>query len=199
VNPGRGADRRSAGRWWLRAGSVLVLVAAALADAAGQEGECVRWRAAFAAMPLRTMEIETPQGRSALSVRVAATPEQQAAGFQCATPAEVKENRILFDFRREILSQFHMQNVPLPLDIAFAKGDGRIFALLRMEPSPTALYGPLGAFRYAVEAPAGFFAARGVAPGTARLIVPPSSSLRIPSWSYPAEGSSLARRQTTSR
>jgi uncharacterized membrane protein (UPF0127 family) len=168
---------------------VLVLVVTALAGAAGQEGECVRWRAAFAAMPLRTMEIETPRGRSALSVRVAATPEQQAAGFQCATPAEVKENRILFDFGREILSQFHMQNVPVPLDIAFGKADGRIFALLRMEPSSTALYGPLGAFRYAVEAPVGFLAARGVAPGAARLIVPPSSSSRTPGRSHPAEGS----------
>ena len=75
--------------------------------------------------------------RIALRVKAADTGERQAGGFQCATPEEIKRHLILFDFGREIVTQFHMQNVPAALDIAFVKEDGRIFAILRMEPSPT--------------------------------------------------------------
>ena len=109
----------------------------------------------------------------AVRVRLAATSEHQAAGFQCATPQEIERNLILFDFGREISTQFHMQNVPAALDILFAKTDGRVFAVLQMEPSATALYGPMGDFRYALEARKGFFEAHGVRQGEARLIVPP--------------------------
>jgi len=63
-----------------------------------------------------------------------------------------------------------MRNVPLPLDIAFAKESGRIFSILRMDPSPTKEYGPMGAFRYAIEARAGFFAEKGIAPGHSLLM-----------------------------
>jgi uncharacterized membrane protein (UPF0127 family) len=62
-----------------------------------------------------------------------------------------------------------LQNVSSPLDIAFAKANGRIFAILRMEHSLTALYGPLGLVRYALEVRAGLFAAKGIATGEARL------------------------------
>ena len=102
------------------------------------------------------------------------TGEQAAAGFQCSSPQEIQNTLILFDFGREIVTQFHMQNVPAALDIAFVKEDGRIFAILKMDPSPTELYGPLGSFRYAVEAHAGFFASQGIRQGEARLVLPPA-------------------------
>jgi uncharacterized membrane protein (UPF0127 family) len=123
-------------------------------------------------MPFRLITVETGQKTIALRVKVADTGERQAAGFQCSTAQEIQRSLILFDFGAEVQTQFHMQNVPAPLDIAFAKQDGRIFAVLRMEPSPTALYGPLGAFRYAVEARAGFFESQGVRQGQARLVIP---------------------------
>ena len=47
-----------------------------------------------------------------------------------------------------------------------------IFAILKMEPSPTELYGPLGEFRFALEAHAGFFASQGIRQGEAKLVVP---------------------------
>ena len=65
-----------------------------------------------------------------------------------------------------------MNNVPAALDIAFVKDDGRVFAILRMDPSPTALYGPLGNFRYALEARAGFYEGQGIRQGEARLLPP---------------------------
>ena len=108
----------------------------------------------------------------AIRVKVAETSEQAAAGFQCSTPQEIQKTLILFDFGREIYSQFHMNHVPAPLDIAFIKGDGTIFSILKMDPSPTALYGPLGNFRFALEARAGFYESQGIRQGEARLTVP---------------------------
>ena len=139
-----------------------------------QNPECPRWREAFAGMPIRMVSVQAGSRSIALRVKAADTGERQAGGFQCATPEEIKRHLILFDFGREIVTQFHMQNVPAALDIAFVKEDGRIFAILKMDPSPTELYGPLGPFRYAVEAHAGFFASQGIRQGEARLVLPPA-------------------------
>src|SRR6185503_17788034 len=113
------------------------LLAAALALAAtgaeAQDPQCKRFRELFAGMPVQMITLESGGRTIALRVRMAATSEQQAAGFQCATPQEIDRNLILFDFGREIATQFHMQNVPAALDIAFVKGDGRVFSILRME------------------------------------------------------------------
>jgi uncharacterized membrane protein (UPF0127 family) len=126
--------------------------------------ECPRWRSAFLEMPTRMLVVQAGS-RIPLTVKVAATDETRQAGFQCATPDEIRKTIILFDFGREILGGFHMRNVPAALDIAFAKEPGRIFSILRMDPSPTTIYGPMGAYRYAIEARAGFFKEKGIAPG----------------------------------
>jgi uncharacterized membrane protein (UPF0127 family) len=136
--------------------------------------DCPRWREAFAGMPIRMVSVQAGSRSIALRVKTADTVERQAGGFQCATPEEIKRHLILFDFGKEIVTQFHMQNVPAALDIAFVKEDGRIFAILKMDPSPTELYGPLGPFRYAVEAHAGFFASQGIRQGEARLVITPA-------------------------
>jgi uncharacterized membrane protein (UPF0127 family) len=158
-----------------------ILLLAALAPAATAQGpagkatpnpECPRWREAFVSMPLRMVSIQAGPRTLALRVKLADSGERQAGGFQCATPEEIKRHLILFDFGKEIFTQFHMQNVPAALDIAFVKDDGRIFAILKMDPSPTELYGPFGEFRYALEAHAGFFASQGIRQGEARLVVP---------------------------
>lgn len=151
----------------------LILAWGLAAGVAAQDADCPRWRAAFAGMPERTVTIETPHRSITLRVKVADTPERQAAGFQCATPDEVQDHHILFDFGEEVWTQFHMRNVPAALDIAFARADGRLVAILRMEPHPTRLYGPLATFRYAIEARAGFFAAAGIITGPVRLHVVP--------------------------
>jgi len=148
-------------------GAIVLLI---VAGASAQDGECKRWRAAFAAMPIRMVTVQMGAKSMALRVKVAETAEQTAAGFQCATPEEIQKSLILFDFGREIYTQFHMNNVPAALDIAFLKEDGKIFAILRMDPSPTALYGPLGNFRYALEARAGFYEGQGIRQGEGRLL-----------------------------
>ena len=154
--------------------ATLAVLVPALATGAGNP-ECPRWREAFASMPTQMVTIQIGAKTVALRVKSADTPERQAGGFQCATPEEIQRNMILFDFGQEIVTQFHMQNVPAPLDIAFVKADGRVFSILRMDPSPTSLYGPMGAFRYAIEARAGFFESQGIRQGEARLSVPQAS------------------------
>ena len=148
-----------------------LLLGPTLAQGATSE-ECPRWRDAFAGMPTRMVTIQAGAKTLALRVKSADSTERQAGGFQCATVEEIQRHLILFDFGQEITTQFHMNNVPAPLDIAFVKADGRIFSILRMDPSPTSLYGPMGAFRYAIEARAGFFESQGIRQGEARLTVP---------------------------
>ena len=154
--------------------AVLVVLVPLLAGAEAQAPDCPRWREAFAAMPFKMVTIQTANKTLAVRVKAADTSERQAGGFQCATEAEIQRHLILFDFGDEILTQFHMQNVPAALDIAFIKADGRIFSILRMEPSPTQLYGPMGPFRYAIEARAGFYESQGIRQGEARVVLPPA-------------------------
>jgi uncharacterized membrane protein (UPF0127 family) len=161
-----------------RLAPVLALAVVLVASVPGRsqdDAECPRWRAAFASMPEVRVTIHTGGRAISRRARFAASAEQQAAGFQCATPAEIHRTLILFDFGEEILTQFHMRHVPAPLDIAFVKADGRIFSILRMAPSATALYGPFGPFRWALEARAGYFQSQGVRQGAARLSVAESS------------------------
>jgi len=156
----------------LASATALALLAALLAAGAeAQDPDCPRWRGAFAAMPLKMLTIQAGAKTLAVRAKTADNSEQQAGGFQCATREEIQRNLILFDFGDEIATQFHMKNVPAPLDIAFIKADGRIFSILRMDPNPTRLYGPMGTFRYALEARAGFYDSQGIRQGEARLVV----------------------------
>jgi zinc transport system permease protein len=155
-----------------RLAALVLLCLSVSATASAQDSDCKRWRAAFASMPVRMVTVQTGAKSMAIRVKVAETSEQAAAGFQCSTPQEIQKTLILFDFGHEIYSQFHMNNVPAALDIAFIKGDGNIFSILKMDPSPTALYGPLGNFRFALEARAGFYESQGIKQGEARIVVP---------------------------
>ncbi len=122
-------------------------------------------------MPTHTLVIQASETRRVpISAKLAAIDDARWAGFQCATVEEIHTIVILFDFGAEVPGTFHMRNVLAPLDIAFAKESGRIFSILRMEPSSTKEYGPMGSFRYAIEARAGFFKEKGIAPGHSMLL-----------------------------
>ncbi len=88
-------------------GVAVVLGVAALGTAQGPaqktapaaaNPECPRWRDAFASMPFRMVSIQAGSRTIALRVKTAETGERQAAGFQCATPEEIRRYLILFDF-----------------------------------------------------------------------------------------------------
>jgi len=150
--------------------AALMVVRASVAH--GEDSECPRWREAFATMPIKMLTLQTGTKTVAVRVKSADNAESQAGGFQCATPQEIQRNLILFDFGEEVATQFHMRNVPAPLDIAFIKADGRIFSIIKMATSQTQLYGPMGSFRYALEARAGFYESQGIRQGESRLVLP---------------------------
>ncbi|MGQ9734541.1 MAG: DUF192 domain-containing protein [Candidatus Bipolaricaulia bacterium] len=136
-----------------------------------QSGEDSRTTPEFRKMEVTEITIATTAGREVkLTVRLADEQDEQLAGFQHIGRRVIAESLILFVFPQEIFGKFHMRNVVAPLDIAFIKGDGEIFAILRMEPGPE-LYGPIEPFKYALEAPAGLFARKGITPGSRLVLV----------------------------
>ncbi|MEM2088595.1 MAG: DUF192 domain-containing protein [Thermoproteota archaeon] len=105
-----------------------------------------------------------------LEVKVADEPDERAAGFQNISRSIMEKTLILFVFPSEINALFHMRNVEASLDIAFIKADGTIIGILRMDPDPSRLYGPNESFKYAIEAPPGFFEGKKITAGNSKLI-----------------------------
>ncbi len=106
-----------------------------------------------------------------LEVKVADEPDERAAGFQNISRSILEKTLILFVFPSEINALFHMRNVEASLDIAFIKANGTIIGIMRMDPSPTKLYGVNESFKYVIEAPAGFFEGKGIRSERSRLTV----------------------------
>ncbi|MBO3800322.1 MAG: DUF192 domain-containing protein [Candidatus Brockarchaeota archaeon] len=106
-----------------------------------------------------------------LEVKVADEPDERAAGFQNISRSIMEKTIILFVFPSEINGLFHMRNVEASLDIAFVKANGTIIEIMRMDPDPSRLYGPNESFKYAIEAPPGFFEEKKITSKRSRLIV----------------------------
>ncbi len=102
-----------------------------------------------------------------IEVRIADDGKERAAGFQylCAAP---KVLPILFIFPEQRRVGFHMRNVQFSLDIGFFDDHGQLKEVLTMVPG-NKLYFPRQSFRYALEAPAGFFKDRFVTAKSSQL------------------------------
>jgi uncharacterized membrane protein (UPF0127 family) len=70
-----------------------------------------------------------------------------------------------FDRERSAFNGFWMRNVPIPLDIAFLKADGRIVTLETMAPFDERLTRPSDSYRYALEVSAGLLKKSGLKTG----------------------------------
>jgi uncharacterized membrane protein (UPF0127 family) len=127
--------------------SILLVVAVLLAgcgsdEAAGLEG-------------FETSTV-TVDGRE-LSVAVAETPDQRSQGLMGVTDLGGLDG-MLFVFQADSDGGFWMKNTLIPLDIVFFTADGGFVNSLTMTPctqDPCQTYRPGGAYRYALEAPAG--------------------------------------------
>jgi len=145
---------------------------AALVIAVAVEGQCRNLTAALDSMAPATIEIRNERAEIVeLEVRVANNMTERAGGFQHLCPEVIRTTAILFVYMEPRLGRFHMRNVYAPLDIAFIADDGRIVEIQRMEAEPPGLpviprtYGPARAFRFALEARAGFFASNDIGVG----------------------------------
>ncbi len=130
----------------------------------------------IADMPIRQGVLRRITGEEVLfEYRWANTVERIAHGFQRTCPQTVAGMQMLFEFSRESIPDFHMNNVVAPLDIAFVDKNGVIvdiflmntYSLLELKKP---LYSPSKPVLYALEARAGFFQDLNITRGDKLLI-----------------------------
>jgi hypothetical protein len=118
-------------------------------------------------LPTATISI----GDRTLTVEVAKEPAEQQKGMMFR-PHLAPDEAMLFVFPREDNLSFWMKNTYVDLDIAYIRADGVITQIERLKAHDlTAVYSREPA-RFALEVPAGWFAAHGITVG-AKAIIPP--------------------------
>lgn len=142
------AVRRRAGPAW----TLLLLCVAAGAPA--QE----------AAQP-RLPRVELSAGMHRIVAEVAQHPVEQMVGLMHRKTMGPNEG-MLFAYETPQQHCFWMRNTPLPLTIAFIDDDGRIVNLHDMQPHTETSHCAAAPVRFALEMNQGWFAKRGLKPGS---------------------------------
>jgi uncharacterized membrane protein (UPF0127 family) len=120
-----------------------------------------------AGLPKGTLSIQTATGGVELAVEVADTQRARSTGLM-NRPRLDPDAGMVFLFPASTDGPFWMKDTLIPLSIAFWDGDGRIVAVLDMEPceaDPCPLYSPEATYVAAVEVNQGWFEDHGVAIG----------------------------------
>jgi uncharacterized membrane protein (UPF0127 family) len=105
--------------------------------------------------------------RSVLPIEVPARTEYNIG---LSGRLELGERGMLFWYAVPTTQSFWMRNTHYDLSIAFVDGDGTILEILMMEADSLQPHQPEQAYRYAIEAPAGWFAGRGLGAGDQALL-----------------------------
>lgn len=104
----------------------------------------------------RTAVLQDEDGRTLrLPVLLADEAHERFLGFMGVPPEWAEDLAILFVFEGPAVSQFHMQNVFVELEIVFFGADGRFLGRNRMPPEAPDRYGAASPFLTALEVPAG--------------------------------------------
>ncbi|NNC99974.1 MAG: DUF192 domain-containing protein [Gammaproteobacteria bacterium] len=110
---------------------LLFYWALAMGETAAQ---CQTDNAALQAMDNASVQFRYADGKEfEIKVKLADNPVTRAAGFQQVCAATIAEKPILFLFEREVIPNFHMNNVFAPIDIAFIDQAGRIDSIHAMQ------------------------------------------------------------------
>jgi uncharacterized protein len=112
---------------------------------------------------LRTIDLQA--GIHVIKTELAITPEQQQTGMMFRTAMGTNEG-MLFVNEEAGVRCFWMRNTLLPLSIAFIADDGSIVNIADMEPKSEKSHCSAKPVRYALEMNQGWFAKRGIKPGT---------------------------------
>ena len=112
-------------------------------------------------LPITTLKV----GPHAVAAEVASTPDQRSLGlmYRFSLPAD---HGMLFVFPEPQPLAFWMRNTYIPLSIAFIDAEGRILNVVEMAPRSDATHPSRGDALYALEMRKGWFAERGIRPGT---------------------------------
>lgn len=117
-----------------------------------------------AAQPrLPTVDIQA--GMHIIKAELASTPEQQATGMMFRTEMGTNEG-MLFVSEVPAPRCFWMRNTLIPLSIAFIADDGTIVNIAEMEPRSERSHCSAQPVRFALEMNRGWFAKRGLKPGS---------------------------------
>lgn len=114
-----------------------------------------------------TVQIRSGDTMHTLRVEIAETATQRARGLMYR-PFMPEDAGMLFIYPAEHEGGFWMYNTLIPLSIAYADAEGRIFQILEMAPcesvyeSMCPTYPASAPFQYGLEANQGFFAERGI-------------------------------------
>ncbi|AEF81714.1 DUF192 domain-containing protein [Leadbettera azotonutricia] len=112
----------------------------------------------------RDLTIEGAGGQVAMTIEIARSDEERSRGLMFRK--ELKDGEgMLFIFERDQVLSFWMKDTLIPLSIAFVSADGRIIEIRDMEPRNLNAVRSSRSARYALEAPQGWFARAGLAPG----------------------------------
>jgi uncharacterized membrane protein (UPF0127 family) len=112
---------------------------------------------------LRTVELRA--GMHLIQAELAVSPTEQATGMMFRTSMGTNEG-MLFVVDEPELRCFWMKNTLLPLSIAFIADDGTIVNLADMQPRSEQSHCSARKVRYALEMNQGWFAKRGIGPGS---------------------------------
>jgi hypothetical protein len=125
--------------------------------------------AASAAMaqdaPQQLPTIRLSSGMHVLQVQVAQTPDQHATGLMFRTTMGTNEGMLfIFDQPRE--QCFWMKNTLLPLSVAFIDDGGTVVNIDDMKPQTLESHCSTKPVRFVLEMNVGWFARRGIKPGS---------------------------------
>jgi uncharacterized protein len=104
-------------------------------------------------------------GMHSIRAQLALTPEQRQIGLMFRQTMPTHEG-MLFVFEQAATQCFWMRNTLIPLSIAFLADDGTVVNLADMKPQSDDSHCSAKPVRYVLEMNQGWFAKRGVKPGT---------------------------------
>ena len=120
------------------------------------------------AVPLQTSELAvvTERGRFSFTVEMAVTETQRERGLQ-HRKSLAPDAGMLFDFGTPEPAAMWMKNTPIPLDMIFVAGDGRVVNVeARTQPDSLAVIRSAGAVRGVLEVNAGTAERLGIEAGS---------------------------------
>ncbi len=118
-----------------------------------------------AQQPQQLPTVTLNAGMHNVQAQVAASPDQRQIGLMYRREMPTNEG-MLFVFEDASRQCFWMRNTLLPLSIAFVADDGTIVNLADMKPMTEDSHCSAKPVRYALEMNAGWFAKRGIGPGS---------------------------------
>jgi len=137
----------------------LLLLFAATVPASTAEGQAM----VLPVDPAR-LTVETTRGERSFSIEIADDGEERARGLMFRQ-SMADDHGMLFVFEESRLLAFWMKNTPMPLDLVFIAGNGRVIAILPGEPYSTAPIGPGEPARFVLELKAGTAQKTGITVG----------------------------------